>query len=77
VSTRSPNEQFARIHGDDLNLPPRLVSLVNEVLREMEMPAEGSSDVDLLLALSRAFSVRARDPSERRLRPRSQLNGSR
>ena len=62
MSTRPPNEPFARIPGDDFKLPPRVVSLVNEVLREMETPADGSTDVELLLALALAFSDRARDP---------------
>jgi hypothetical protein len=60
VSTRSPNELSARMRGDDVKLPPRLVFLVDEVLREMEMPADGSTDVEMLLALSAAFSDWAR-----------------
>jgi hypothetical protein len=45
--------------GDDFDQRLRLISLVYEVLRTMEAPAEGATETATCAALSRAFSEKA------------------
>jgi hypothetical protein len=45
--------------GDDFDLRSRLISLVYEVLRTFETPAEGATETATCAALSRAFSEKA------------------
>jgi hypothetical protein len=45
--------------GDDFDRRSRLISLVYEVLRTMETPAEGANETATCAALSRAFSEKA------------------
>jgi hypothetical protein len=56
VNSSLPNHLLARIQGDDFERRARLVCLVYEVLRGMETPAEGATDMAMLSALTRAFS---------------------
>ena len=44
---------------DDFERRSRLISLVYEVLRDMETPAEGATEISTLSALSQAFAERA------------------
>jgi hypothetical protein len=50
MTTRFPNE---------LDQRSRLISLVYEVLREMETPTEGATEMAMCSAISRAFSDHA------------------
>jgi hypothetical protein len=56
VKTSLPNHLLARIQGDDFERRARLICLVYEVLRSMETPAGGATDMAMLSALTRAFS---------------------
>jgi hypothetical protein len=56
VKTSLPNHLVARIQGDDFERRARLICLVYEVLRSMEPPADGATDMAMLSALTRAFS---------------------
>lgn len=56
MKTSLPNHLLARIQGDDFERRARLVCLVYEVLRSMETPADGATDMAMLSALTRAFS---------------------
>jgi hypothetical protein len=56
VKTSLPNHLLARIQGDDFERRARLICLVYEVLRSMETPADGATDMAMLSALTRAFS---------------------
>jgi len=56
VNTRLPNHLLARVQGDDFERRARLVCLVYEVLRSMETPVDGATDMAMLSALTRAFS---------------------
>jgi hypothetical protein len=47
------------IQNDDVERRSRLVSLVYEVLQDMETPAEDATNTVVLLALSRAFLDKA------------------
>jgi hypothetical protein len=47
------------IQNDDVERRSRLVSLVYEVLQDMETPAEEATNTAVLLALSRAFLDKA------------------
>ncbi len=44
---------------DDLERRSQLISLVYEVLRDMETPAEGATEIATLSALSQAFADKA------------------
>jgi hypothetical protein len=56
VKTSLPNHLLARIQGDDFERRARLICMVYEVLRSMEAPADGATDMAMLSALTRAFS---------------------
>ena len=56
MKTSIPNHLLARIQGDDFERRARLICLVYEVLRSMETPADGATDMEMLSALTRAFS---------------------
>ena len=56
MKTSLPNHLLARIQGDDFERRARLICLVYEVLRSMETPADGATDMAMLSALTRAFS---------------------
>ena len=56
VKTRSPNHPGDRVPRDDFERRARLICLVYEVLRSMETPADGATDMAMLSALTRAFS---------------------
>lgn len=56
MKTSLPNHLLARIQGDEFERRARLICLVYEVLRSMETPADGATDMAMLSALTRAFS---------------------
>jgi hypothetical protein len=47
------------IQGDDFERRARLISLVYEVLRDVETPADGATESAISLTLSRAFADKA------------------
>jgi hypothetical protein len=53
------------IQSDEIERRCRLVSLVYEVLRDMETPAEETTNTAILFALSRAFLEKATKPANR------------
>jgi hypothetical protein len=50
-----PLEVKMSIQNDEIERRSRLVSLVYDVLRDMETPASGATSTEVLSALSRAF----------------------
>ena len=48
-----------KIIPDELDQRSRLISLVYEVLREMQTPTEGATEMAICSAISRAFSDHA------------------
>ncbi len=55
------------IQNDEVERRSRLVSLVYEVLRDMETPAEEATNTTVLSALSRAFLDKATAQGNRRV----------
>jgi hypothetical protein len=53
-----------RSENDEYNARSRLVSLVYDVIRDMKMPADGVTDVEILSLISQAFLAKATAPAE-------------
>ncbi len=59
MNIRLPNVQLPPVSAEELERRSRLVALVYEVLRKVEAPADGATDIETCSILSRAFAEKA------------------